>query len=29
VIGAVLFLGSQISPTFIHAGSAVSTAPGP
>jgi Flp pilus assembly pilin Flp len=29
VIGAVVFLGSQISPTFLHAGSAISTAPGP
>lgn len=29
VMGAVLFLGKQISPTFLHAGSAISTAPGP
>lgn len=29
VMGAVIFLGSQISPTFNHAGSALSTAPGP
>jgi len=29
VIGAVVFLGSQISPKFNQAGSAISTAPGP
>lgn len=29
VMGAVLFLGSQISPVFNHAGSSISTASGP
>ncbi len=29
VIGAVVFLGSQLSPKFSQAGSAISTAPGP
>jgi len=29
LMGAILFLSGQISPAFIHAGSAISTAPGP
>ena len=29
VIGAVVFLGSQLSPRFSQAGSAISTASGP